>query len=195
MIYSKITLKNSFEGDYIQGAVSLFDEFVNASRKIDCNVALTGGVGTGKTALCHAFMNDIVEKYSENPKFTVIKGVNSVWLYNPKTQKEWRVKMFSMKKIIDDIKANFRSKDNTTKKDCLETDVLIIDEIGLQYGTDMERIELFDIIDYRCTEGKPTIITSNFTQAQLEDKLGQRISDRLFGGAVVFHFTEKSRRR
>ena len=66
-------------------------------------------------------------------------------------------------------------------------DLLILDEVGVQYGSESERIELFKVVNGRYDELKPMIMLSNLAITRLLEYLGERIYDRLLdaGGRVV----------
>ena len=65
--------------------------------------------------------------------------------------------------------------------------LLVIDEIGVQYGTDSEQNILFDVMDRRYRDMMPTILLANLKlkrekpedPAGLREVLGERIYDRL----------------
>ena len=58
-------------------------------------------------------------------------------------------------------------------------DLLILDEVGMQYGTEAEQITLFDIIDKRYRDLKPTILLTNQNSSGLKQFLGERSFDRV----------------
>lgn len=58
-------------------------------------------------------------------------------------------------------------------------DLLAIDEVGMQYGTEGEQTILFDVLDRRYREVRPTIILTNQDQKGLRDFVGDRTFDRL----------------
>lgn len=58
-------------------------------------------------------------------------------------------------------------------------DLLVIDEIGMQYGTDGEQTILFDVLDRRCREVRPTILLTNQDKAGFKQFVGERTFDRL----------------
>lgn len=58
-------------------------------------------------------------------------------------------------------------------------DLLVIDEMGVQYGTDGEQTILFDVLDRRYREVKPSILLTNQDAKGLKDYLGERTFDRL----------------
>ena len=58
-------------------------------------------------------------------------------------------------------------------------DLLAIDEIGMQYGSEGEQTIIFDVLDRRYREVKPTIILTNQDQDGLRAFVGERTYDRL----------------
>ena len=74
-------------------------------------------------------------------------------------------------------------------------DLLIVDEVGIQSGTDAESRALFDVFNARYQNVKPTIVISNLTKDQLTVALGERIVDRLKeGGGEILSFNWQSYR-
>jgi DNA replication protein DnaC len=72
-------------------------------------------------------------------------------------------------------------------RDLVEPDLLILDEVGVQFGSDTEKLILFDIINGRYEASRPTIVISNLAVPELEGYLGVRAFDRLRegGGRLV----------
>ncbi len=70
-------------------------------------------------------------------------------------------------------------------------DVLILDEIGVQIGSEHEKMLLFDIINQRYEQCKSTILISNLDQSELTAYLGDRVMDRFreTGAVVAFDWT------
>lgn len=66
-------------------------------------------------------------------------------------------------------------------------DLLIVDEVGVQSGTDAEARALFDVINDRYEQRKPTIFLSNLDLGGVQAALGARVFDRMRedGGEVV----------
>jgi len=67
-------------------------------------------------------------------------------------------------------------------------DLLVIDEIGVQRGTEDEQIILFDVLNRRYRENRPTILLTNLSGKGLEEFLGPRVIDRLREKAVFVPF-------
>ena len=58
-------------------------------------------------------------------------------------------------------------------------DLLILDEVGVQFGSDFERNTLFDVLNERYEKRKPTILLSNLPKDELVGFLGERVFDRM----------------
>lgn len=77
----------------------------------------------------------------------------------------------------------------------VEPDLLILDEVGVQFGSDFERNTMFDVLNERYELRKPTIFLSNLTKPELATFLGERVMDRLReDGGRVIPFTWESHR-
>lgn len=57
--------------------------------------------------------------------------------------------------------------------------LLVIDEIGVQYGTAAEQLHLFEVMDRRHRDMKPTILITNQNKDGFKGFIGERIGDRL----------------
>lgn len=160
-------------------------ELVNALRE-GClsgfaqNIIIIGGVGTGKTHLAYAIMNELAGRWqhSGNEYYRMDK-----------------VYYGTAKEMIDNIKLSWKDPELSNMDIYCKTPVLIIDEVGVQYGSDSERTELYEIFNSRYNDMLPTIVISNNTVEELQKILGQRIYDRLSGGALIFELNGRSHRQ
>jgi DNA replication protein DnaC len=73
-------------------------------------------------------------------------------------------------------------------------DMLIIDEVGVQFGTDAEKVILFDIINARYEKEKSTVLISNLTETKIKEFVGERVIDRIREGGKLLVFTGESMR-
>lgn len=66
-------------------------------------------------------------------------------------------------------------------------DLLILDEVGVQYGSDAEKLLIFDLLNERYESRRPTLLLSNLDLDCVRAYLGERVYDRLRedGGEVV----------
>lgn len=139
----------------------------------DRSMIMVGGVGTGKTLLASIMLESLVDEYNcEIIKvIEVIRHLKSSWSKSSETTEE---------KIIDYY---------------INLDLLILDEIGSQFGSDTEKLFIFDIIDGRYQEMKPTILISNLDINGIKEVIGDRCVDRLRegGGSMIAFNWESSR--
>ncbi|WP_054902592.1 ATP-binding protein [Pseudomonas sp. NBRC 111131] len=133
------------------------------------SMMLLGDVGTGKTHLGCSIAQQVIREFGAAARYTMAID------------------------IIRDIKMTFDKKSEQTERDVyaalLKPDLLVIDEVGVQHGSDFERQVLFEVIDLRYRNLMPTIVISNLALAGLRKCLGDRAVDRLTdagGSAVLF---------
>jgi DNA replication protein DnaC len=85
--------------------------------------------------------------------------------------------------LIRMIRGTWRKDSEMGESEVLETlcrvPLLVVDEIGVQYGTDGEQTILFDILDGRYRGMQPTILLTNQDRAGLKTFIGERAYDRL----------------
>lgn len=151
------------------GFVEAFEENFAVGR----SAMLLGTVGTGKTHLGAAMLQAVIRQHA-------LAGL--VGLYA------------TAGSIIRDVKATFGNRGRTEADvyaDLIRPDLLVIDEVGVQHGTDFERQVLFEVINGRYEKIKPTIVVSNLGVTELRQCLGDRAVDRLrdkSGIVVVFRW-------
>ena len=73
-------------------------------------------------------------------------------------------------------------------------DLLILDEVGVQHGTEHEKMILFDVINDRYANCRGTVLLSNLSADDLREYLGDRIMDRFREGGFVLNFDWESHR-
>lgn len=105
---------------------------------------------------------------------------------------EGRSAMFAtVMRAIRTIKDTWRKGSDASEAEAIQAlvfpDLLILDEIGIQFGSDAEKLLLFDVLNERYERRRPTILLSNLTAKEVSGYLGERIMDRLRedGGEVI----------
>lgn len=97
------------------------------------------------------------------------------------------------------IRDTWRRNSERTEMQALEAferlDLLVLDEIGVQFSTEAERTQLFDILNRRYRDCKPTILLTNLDLNGMEEVLGERIFDRFREVATVVTFDWDSQRK
>ena len=138
-----------------------FDQIIKTGR----SAIFVGKVGTGKTHLAAGIALSIM-KQQRSPVFVTVQ------------------------RLIRRVKDSWRTKEETESEviNAFATpDLLILDEVGVQFGSEFEKQLLFDVLNERYEKVKPSILLSNIPNEQLSDYLGERVMDRLRenGGALI----------
>jgi len=148
------------------------------SEGTSCNTGLImiGRNGTGKTMLSCIIMQELIR-------------------IDPKNR--WGYRYIEAIKIIRQIKDTWRLKvsEQTTIDKFVNPKLLVIDELGVQYGSETEKQFLTEIINDRYNIQAPTILVGNITSKDAKELLGDRIIDRFWEGGKSLVFDWDSYRK
>lgn len=146
------------------------------------------------------------ESYAEDFERDVLKtGRSAIFCGHPGTGKTHlavgiglhvlrlnRIVLFTtVQRAVRRVKNSWRKDSTETESDVIgllvQPDLLIVDEIGVQFGTAFEQNLLFDILNERYENRRPTLLLTNLTTQEVKVFLGERIYDRLRddGGVCV----------
>lgn len=144
------------------------------SGEIAPNLIMVGGVGTGKTHLANAAVIELTDSGKFCGRVNLIdmvRSIKSTWSKDSEQSEE---------EVIDSY---------------ISCDLLIIDEVGVQFNSDTEKMFIFDVINGRYEEELPTVIISNLDIDEVKGIIGKRCVDRLRqdGGKVVAFDWESQR--
>lgn len=148
----------------------------NFKLKLDTGDCLTlcGYKGTGKTHLACAIANKLLQEGFSVLFTTAGRAMRSVKQTYSKTSE------VTEQYVLDSY---------------LKYDLLIVDEVGVQYGSESEKIIFFEILNSRYEQMLPTICISNLAKVELQKYLGFRVVDRLSeGGSQFLTFSDPSYR-
>ena len=164
-------------------------------RTLDSYIAKTSGQ---QKALAFA------KEYAENFDQVLKTGRSAIFVGKPGTGKthlaagialsimqQQRTALFvTVQRLIRRVKDSWRTKQETESEVInafASPDLLILDEVGVQFGSEFEKQLLFDVLNERYEKLKPSILLSNIPNEQLADYLGERVMDRLRenGGALI----------
>lgn len=157
----------------VENYVSNFEATLKAGR---CLMFL-GGVGTGKTLLSTVMVQELLRVKRPAPEGYCQLGFTAYYS--------------TAIGVVRALRDTWRKDSSLSETDVLKklsgVDLLVIDEIGVQFGSEAELTQLTELIDLRYRNVKPTIVISNLDLAGLERFLGARAVDRLRenGGSMV----------
>lgn len=138
------------------------------------SLVMYGGTGLGKTHLSLAIANAVIER-GYGVYYGSIQSIMEV------LEREH----FGKKQLTDE----------SEKESIVNADLLIIDDLGVEFTTQFTTAALHDIINTRILKGLPTIISTNLEMDEIYEKYTQRIASRLFGSCLPLAFCGKDIRQ
>lgn len=158
----------------------IFDACTRYSQKLDqiqengTSLIFCGKPGAGKTHIAIGIIQEAIRKGVSSRYVTVVE-------------------------MVREVKSTYNRKSEKTESQVIKyyssVAMLVIDEVGMQIGSDTEKLIISEIIDNRYSDVKPTIMISNLGIAELKEYLGERIFDRMKeGGGAVLNFDWESKR-
>ncbi|MEC5375560.1 ATP-binding protein [Pseudocitrobacter sp. MW920760] len=138
-------------------------------------LVMCGKPGTGKNHLALAIARHAITEHQSSAVFTtalrIARAYKSTWSKTAENTEDDVIRFYT------------------------KPDLLIIDEVGVQFGSDAEKLIMFEIINTRYERMKPTILISNQTKDELAAFIGERVLDRMSdGGGCTLSFTWDSYR-
>jgi DNA replication protein DnaC len=99
-------------------------------------------------------------------------------------KKDWHpVRYATVAGVIRTIRETWRKKSELSEAQAIakftRPHLLVLDEVGQQFGSDAERTQIEEILDLRYRDVRPTLIVSNASKSELPQFLGSRGCDRL----------------
>jgi DNA replication protein DnaC len=159
------------------------------------------------------FARDAALEYAKNPDQVLEAGRSMIFCGKPGTGKThlaaaiglaWMSKGYvvaftTAMGAIRSVRETWRRDSGRSEAEAIEAfampDLLILDEVGQQYGSDGEKVILFDLINARYERSRPMLVMSNLEVDGVREFLGERAFDRLReGGGKAVPFTWKSYR-
>lgn len=145
------------KSDCLHIAQEYAEEF-RERKSVGATMVFSGLPGTGKSHLAIAICQAIMER-----------GYTALYL--------------NALDAIRMVRATWRRESPRTESevmgDLATVDLLVLDEVGAQYGTEGEQVILFDIINRRYQDQQPMILLTNQGKEGFKQYLGDRAFDRL----------------
>ena len=141
-------------------------------RTENLGLLLWGGVGTGKSFLAGCIANALMEQ-------------------------EVPVRMTNFARILNELNSSFSGRNDVVDKLC-RYPLLIIDDFGMERGTEYALEQIYNIVDSRYRSRKPLIVTTNLSLTELQnpqDTAHARIYDRVLEMCLPILFTGENFRK
>lgn len=152
---------------------------------------ITGDVGVGKTHLAVALIRKYISYrepcYDEQKKEYMLDINHSdlpIFIEVPE--------------LLLRIRASYHKDSYETEMDIVDrytyAPLLVLDDLGVEKASDFSTLMLYLIINRRCSNDLKTIITSNLSIEEINDRLSSRISSRIKGMCKIIGMTGHDRR-
>jgi len=160
---------NSGQQQALKAATEYAADFSEGVKTGRC-LAFVGKPGTGKTHLAAAIIREVLAA-GHSAAFTTVGDY--------------------VREIKDYCWGN--RKDQLRESEVIakycRPHLLVLDEVGVQFGSNAEEILIFTLINKRYEDLRPTLVISNEEEEGLEKYLGERVFDRLKdGGGQIIPF-------
>lgn len=168
--------------------------FVQSIAQQKGGLTLIGKPGTGKTHLGSAMVNALIHEHDTAAMIfsgrEIVRLLRSTW-----GDRKQPVLGGYDSRERGYIEVRRPDAEEEMLRMLGEVPLLVIDEVGVQFGTDAETVQLFDVIDLRYRLQLPTVILSNLTGGELKKALGDRAYDRIREGSRLLACKWESRRK
>ncbi len=130
------------------------------------NILMMGHTGLGKTHLSLAIANTCIQNGA---------GVVYASAQNILTK-------------LEQERFNRVEASQDTFETITSCDLLILDDLGSEFTTQFTTSAVFNLLNSRILKGLPTIISTNLTPKELEERYTQRVASRLIGSFDILRF-------
>lgn len=148
-------------------ALGLCEDFVRdyaRHRERGSGIFISGETGLGKSHLAAAVLGALAETKPE---------IRTAFVYVPQ--------------LLQRIREDFGTSDvrNTTIARLAETELLVLDDLGVEYCTDWSRPQIETILEHRSSHELPTVLTTNSSIEELERRYHPRSLRRCYQNSAV----------
>lgn len=138
--------------------------YVDTFSKQSCSLFFLGNTGLGKTFISSMIAKALIEK-----------GFNVVFD---------SINNFLIKAEND----HFGRSNGNTVETILDADLVILDDLGSEFSTPFNNSTLYNILNSRINMEVPTIVSTNLSLSELNEKYDDRIISRLTGMFTPYRF-------
>lgn len=135
------------------------------------SLVMQGGTGLGKTHISLSIANTAIQK-----------GFGVVYC--------------SVNNIITKLEREHfgRGENSNTDRLLLDCDLLILDDLGTEFKSAFSSAEIYNIVNTRLMTQKPTIISTNLSMQELQERYTERFASRIMGNYIRVLFCGRDNR-
>lgn len=138
--------------------------YVDTFSKDSCSLFFLGKTGLGKTFISSMIAKALIEKGFN----VVFDSINNF--------------------LIKAENEHFGRSNGNTVETIINADLVILDDLGSEFSTPFNNSTLYNIINTRINMEVPTIVSTNLSLSELNEKYDDRIISRLTGMYTPFRF-------
>lgn len=161
---------DDMENEQLTKAMKRYVENFPELKKQGKGLLLYGNVGRGKTYAACEVANALIDK-------------------------GYSVMVTNFSRILNTLQGTFERQDYLDKLNGYS--LLVIDDLGIERGTEFSKEQVYNVIDSRYRAGKPMIITTNLSIEQIKnpaDIEDRRVYDRILERCFPIEFTGQNKR-
>lgn len=170
--------------------------------RLSCHIASSGRKYKSHAATIFKWAQEDAAKKAPKkgiPDYTCKEGKSyfAGCIANALMEREIPVCMTNFALILGDLAASFEGRNEYISRLC-SFPLLILDDFGMERGTEYGLEQVYNVIDSRYRSGRPLIVTTNLTLEDLqhpEDTAHARIYDRLIEMCSPVRFTGSNFRK
>lgn len=132
------------------------------------SILMLGGTGLGKTHLSLAIAGRVIER-----------GFGVIYCSTPRVLSAIEREHFT------------KGSERATLTRLEQCDLLIIDDLGTEFGTQFNNVTVYNLLNNRILCQKPTIVNTNLSTGELKSRYTERFVSRLIGEEIFFEFIGK----
>lgn len=156
--------------DNMQGILNAAKDFIRSFGKEQENLLLYGNTGVGKTFLTNCIAKELLDQ-----SYTVVYLTS--------------IKLFDILETYKFDRELSQAEKNASITYILDSDLLIIDDLGTELNNSFTSSQLYQCIDSRLNHKRATIISTNLSFDDLREQYSERIFSRITSNYTLLKIT------
>lgn len=168
--FKSICKRTNIKDRYIHAKSKLADELTDEILKANCNIYISGNIGTGKSYTASAIALNLALKCPR-------KSVLFTEAYE----------------LLDNVTKSYSGSDNADWsfiERVLKADYLVVDDLGKENYTEHVLSKIYQVFNERYARMLPTIVTSNYTLSELGERLSSKTGNDTTARSILSRIAE-----